>query len=68
LITKTIVPVKIGLSSKTNTFEKRDIVQEFGVLKKDISSFKKDVIKWMFIFWASQIAITFGLLIHYIKK
>ena len=33
-----------------------------------ISDTKAEIIKWMFIFWASQIAATIGFIMMYIKQ
>ena len=39
-----------------------------GELKTDIANSKTDMIKWMFIFWISQITATFGFILLFIKK
>lgn len=36
--------------------------------KEDLANSKTDIIKWMFIFWASQIAATIGFLVLYLKR
>jgi len=36
--------------------------------KEDLANSKTDIIKWMFIFWASQIAATIGFLMIYLKR
>jgi hypothetical protein len=33
-----------------------------------ISEIKSEIIKWMFIFWAGQVVVTFGFLLIYLKK
>jgi hypothetical protein len=33
-----------------------------------ISETKSEIIKWMFIFWAGQVVVTFGFLLIYLKK
>jgi hypothetical protein len=35
--------------------------------KEDLANSKTDIIKWMLIFWASQIAATIGFLMIYLK-
>lgn len=42
--------------------------QDIHVLDVKISETKSEIIKWMFIFWASQIAATVGFIMLYIKK
>ncbi len=37
-------------------------------LVEKIESTKADIIKWMFIFWIGQVAVTFGLIVVYLKK
>ena len=36
--------------------------------KEDISNTKAEMIKWMFLFWIGQIAVTFGFILLFIKK
>lgn len=36
--------------------------------KVDLANTKTDVIKWMFVFWISQIAATFGFILLFLKK
>lgn len=40
---------------------KEDLAKVEGKLETKIAESKVDIIKWMFIFWASQIAITITL-------
>lgn len=37
-------------------------------IKEKIASNKSDVIKWMFIFWLGQVAVTFGYILLFLKK
>lgn len=37
-------------------------------LKVEMKEQKSEIIKWMFIFWASQIAATIGFIMMYIKQ
>ena len=41
----------------------RTFVKEKDVLgtKEDLANVKSDIIKWMFIFWIGQIAVTLGI-------
>ena len=36
--------------------------------KADLADTKADIIKWMFIFWIGQVAVTFGLILIFLKK
>ena len=36
--------------------------------KADLTDTKADIIKWMFIFWIGQVAVTFGLILIFLKK
>jgi hypothetical protein len=47
---------------------KEDIAKLEGSLEAKISDVKSEMIKWMFIFWIGQVAVTFGLIIVYLKK
>jgi hypothetical protein len=78
------VAIDREVSSKTNALATRedlakeigsvkaDLAKEIGSVKaemaKEIGSVKAEMIKWMFIFWIGQIAVTFGFIILYLKK
>ena len=47
---------------------KEDIAKLEGSLEAKISDVKSEIIKWMFIFWIGQVAVTFGLIIVYLKN
>ena len=47
---------------------KEDIAKSEGKLEVKISEVKAEIIKWMFIFWIGQVAVTMGLILLYIKK
>lgn len=38
-----------------------DIKEEFSLLSSDIKKWKTDMIKWMFVFWAGQLAATIAI-------
>lgn len=38
---------------------KEDVRKEVGCLIEDIRQGKRDIIKWMFIFWLAQIGATY---------
>jgi len=48
-----------------NGFENK---REVLATKEDLANSKADIIKWMFIFWIGQIAITVGIVLMFIKK
>lgn len=51
------------LETAGDRFERR--LSEFkGEVKADIATVKSDLIKWMFIFWISQIAVITGILAY----
>lgn len=37
-------------------------------LSKRIDDMRLDMIKWMFIFWITQIVVTFGFILLFLKK
>ena len=47
---------------------REDLATLKGELKSDIASSKGETIKWMFIFWISQVAATFGFILLFLKK
>ena len=36
--------------------------------KEDLANTKAQIIKWMFIFWVGQVAVTFGFILLFLKK
>lgn len=36
--------------------------------KEDLAKQKAELIKWMFIFWIGQVAVTFGFILLFLKK
>ena len=47
---------------------KEDIAKLEGRLEVKIGDVKAEMIKWMFIFWMGQVAVTVGLIMVYLKK
>lgn len=41
---------------------KRDKEKDVLATKEDLANVKSDIIKWMFIFWIGQIAVTLGII------
>ena len=48
--------------AKTTLATKEDLAKVEGRLETKIAETKADIIKWMFIFWIGQIAVTAGIL------
>lgn len=46
----------------------RNEIHNVFATKEDMANSKADIIKWMFIFWIGQVAVTFGLIMLYLKK
>jgi hypothetical protein len=42
--------------------------REVLTTKEDLANSKADIIKWMFIFWVGQIAVTIGFILMFINK
>ena len=54
---------------------KADLHQVEASLREDIrrldtkiSEVKSETIKWMFLFWVGQVAVTFGFILLFLKK
>ena len=59
------------IETQTQIFERivnKDIEIAKQELRREIADSKTDIIKWMFIFWASQIAATIGFVMLYLKR
>jgi len=53
---------------KTEVKAEFDNKREVFATKEDLANVKADIIKWMFIFWIGQIAVTIGLVLLFINK
>ncbi len=42
--------------------------EDIAVTKALIADTKAELIKWMFIFWIGQVAVTFGFILLFLKK
>ena len=62
------VNLKVLATKEDIYLVKEDIAKLEGRLDAKISDVKSEIIKWMFIFWIGQVAVTFGLIIVYLKK
>jgi hypothetical protein len=47
---------------------KEDLLKTESRLDLRISETKNETLKWMFIFWISQVAATFGFILLFLKK
>lgn len=47
---------------------KQELSGEIFLLKKDLTKYKNDLIKWMFIFWSGQVVATLGFILLFFKK
>ena len=47
---------------------REDLKEEIGATKVLIANTKAELIKWMFIFWIGQVAVTFGFILLFLKK
>jgi len=55
------------LSEEISKLEVR-LSGKISSVEKQISESKADLIKWMFIFWVGQVAVTLGILFAFFKK
>lgn len=42
--------------------------EDIANTKEALANTKAEIIKWMFIFWIGQIAVTVGIILTYLKK
>jgi hypothetical protein len=47
---------------------KQDIASVELKLSDRISDTRNEMIKWMFLFWIGQVAVTFGFILLFLKK
>ncbi len=47
---------------------REDLKEEIGATKVLIANTKAELIKWMFIFWVGQVAVTFGFILLFLKR
>jgi hypothetical protein len=53
-----------GLESKTNIFATKE---DLAKLELKISEWKNEILKWMFIFCVTQVTVTVGYILLYLK-
>jgi hypothetical protein len=44
------------------------VKQDINVVKQDLHDAKAEMIKWMFVFWIGQVAVTFGFILMFLKR
>jgi hypothetical protein len=47
---------------------KESLAKDIATGRKETADAKADVIKWMFIFWVGQVAVTFGFILLFLNK
>jgi hypothetical protein len=61
--------IKCEVDTKaSNLATKEDLAREVGKISADAANNKAELLKWMFIFWASQLIGMFGFLHLFLKK
>ena len=64
--------IKDEVQTKSNILAtKEDIAllkQDIANVELKIANTRADMIKWMFIFWVGQVAVTFGFILLFLKK
>ena len=71
-----LLSIKVGkdTAETLTTYIEEKIKEEFAdnskilATKEDLANTKSEIIKWMFIFWAGQVAVTFGFILLFLKK
>ena len=61
----------ISSEVKTELANKKDILAtkaDIADTKEELANTKAEIIKWMFIFWIGQIAVTVGFILLFINK
>jgi flagellar motor switch protein FliG len=41
---------------------------DIGTVRKEMSDFRADIMKWMFVFWVGQVGATVAIVLLFIKK
>ena len=71
-----LLSVKVGkeTAETLTTYIEEKIKDQFAdnskilSTKEDLANTKAEIIKWMFIFWVGQVAVTFGFILLFLKK
>ncbi len=57
-----------AIQSKDLEVFRKEMGEKFAECNTKIAESKSEMIKWMFIFWMGQVAVTVGLVMIYLKK
>lgn len=71
-----MLSIKVGkdTAETLTTYIEEKIKEEFIdnskilAIKEDLANNKAEIVKWMFIFWIGQVAVTFGFILLFLKK
>lgn len=71
-----LLSIKVGkdTAETLTTYIEEKIKEEFIdnskilAIKEDLANNKAEIVKWMFIFWIGQVAVTFGFILLFLKK
>jgi hypothetical protein len=58
----------IALVKEELAIVKEELKEEIGHIRVNAAMDKAEIIKWMFIFWVGQVAVTFGFILLFLKK
>ena len=57
------------LATKADLSEtKEELKDEIAKVREMAANNKAEIIKWMFIFWVGQVAVTFGFILLFLRK
>lgn len=62
------VNLKILTTKEDLASTKEGLAAEISATRTLIADTKADLIKWMFIFWIGQVAVTFGFILIFLKR
>lgn len=60
--------LKILATKEDIASTREELKEEIGATKVLIANTKSELIKWMFIFWVGQVAVTFGFILLFLKR
>ncbi len=61
--------IRSEVDTKTSILStKDDVANSKAELARDIGNSRAELLKWMFVFWASQLVAMFGFLLLFLKK
>ena len=62
------VNLKILATKEDIASTKEDLAADIASTRTLIAETKAELIKWMFIFWIGQVAVTFGFILLFLKR